>query len=139
MGATHDDTGSTNSVALHLLFLNPDGTGKRLAKIADGTGGGPTSKVNDFFGVSVASLGDFDGDGVIDLAVGASGDDTRGSNRGAVHVLFMDPDGTVSATESVSSDAPAFGVARSEAETVSISTTSRPTSEWKRSSYTECA
>ena len=48
----------------------------------------------DFFGKSVASLGDLDGDGVNELAVGASGDDTGGmssySELGAVHVLFLE-------------------------------------------------
>ena len=39
--------------------------------------------------VRVAALGDLDGDGVIDLAVGAERDDTGGTNRGAVQVLFL--------------------------------------------------
>ena len=40
----------------------------------------------------MASLGDLDGDGVTDLAVGANGDDTGtgpSSDRGAVHVLLL--------------------------------------------------
>ena len=37
----------------------------------------------DVFGVSVASLGDLDGDGVGDLAVGAAQDDDGGRRRGA--------------------------------------------------------
>jgi hypothetical protein len=40
-------------------------------KIASGTNGGPTLANADNFGISVASLGDLDGDGVADLAVGA--------------------------------------------------------------------
>ena len=42
---------------------------------------------DDRFGVSVANLGDIDGDGVIDLAVGAHNDD---GTIGSVHILFMD-------------------------------------------------
>ena len=38
----------------------------------------------------MAALGDLDGDGVGDLAVGALGDDDGGSARGAVWVLFLD-------------------------------------------------
>ena len=53
----------------------------------------------DSFGVSVASLGDLDGDGVGDLAVGAEGDDDGGigffAERGAVWILFLNTDGTV--------------------------------------------
>ncbi len=38
----------------------------------------------------MGSLGDLDGDGVGDLAVGAIANDDGGSNRGAVWVLFLD-------------------------------------------------
>ena len=46
----------------------------------------------------MASLGDLDGDGIGDLVVGAGYDDTGGSNRGAVHVLFLNADGTAAST-----------------------------------------
>jgi len=42
------------------------------------------------FGISVASLGDLDGDGKTDLAVGANADDDGGTDRGAVWILFLD-------------------------------------------------
>ena len=61
----------------------------KTKKIASGTNGGPTLANSDYFGRSVAAIGDLDGDGVTDLAVGANGDDTGGTGRGAVHVLFM--------------------------------------------------
>ncbi len=37
------------------------------------------------------SLGDHDGDNVVDLAVGASEDDDGGANRGSVYILFLAP------------------------------------------------
>jgi len=60
-------------------------------KISD-TQGGFTGILddNDLFGDSAASLGDLDGDGVGDLAVGARYDDDGGTDRGAVWVLFLD-------------------------------------------------
>src|SRR5436190_1861181 len=41
-----------------------------VSKIADNINGGPTLSDGDTFGYAVASLGDLDGDGVIDVAVG---------------------------------------------------------------------
>ena len=57
---------------------------------------------DDQFGTSVASLGDLDGDGVGDLAVGAILDDDGGPKRGAVYVLFLNPDGTVKSQQKIS-------------------------------------
>jgi hypothetical protein len=76
---------------MHVLFMNSNGSVKNFVKIASATNGGPTLANFDFLGGSVASLGDLDGDGVTDLAVGATGDDTGGTSRGAVHVLFLKP------------------------------------------------
>ncbi len=62
----------------------------------------------DFFGDGVAALGDLDGDGVTDLAVGADGDDDGGSNHGAVWVLFLNDDGTVKTHQKISDTAGGF-------------------------------
>ncbi len=40
-------------------------------------------------------IGDIDGDGIADLAVGAYSDDLAGENTGAVYLLLMNADGTV--------------------------------------------
>ena len=42
----------------------------------------------DVLGDDIAGLGDIDGDGCEDVAIGAPSEDPGGSNRGAVHVLF---------------------------------------------------
>ena len=91
VGAYLDDDGGTNRGAVWVLFLNTDGTVKSHQKIS-GTEGGFAGALNDgdAFGVSLASLGDFDGDSVDDLVVGAIFDDDGGTNRGAVWVLFLD-------------------------------------------------
>jgi hypothetical protein len=103
VGATHDDTGGSDRGAVYILFLNANGTVKSSTKIASGTGGGPTLANSDNFGNSVANVGDLDGDGVADLAVGAVNDDTGGTDRGAVHVLFLKTDGTVKSSTKIAS------------------------------------
>jgi Ca2+-binding RTX toxin-like protein len=89
VGAIGDDEGGTNRGAVHVLLLKADGSVKSTVEINSSTSNGPTLTNNDFFGTSLTSLGDLDGDGVNDLAVGASRDDDGGTNRGAVHVLFL--------------------------------------------------
>ena len=44
---------------------------------------------SDFFGYGVASLGDFDGDGVCDIVVGAQCDDDSCADAGAVYIILL--------------------------------------------------
>ena len=71
-----------------------------VIKITDGLGGLPTGILSnsDLFGFSIASLGDLDGDGIFDIAVGAPGDSTSGLNRGAIYLLTLNLNYTVNAT-----------------------------------------
>src|SRR5690606_11754191 len=62
----------------------------------------------DAFGKGVTKLGDLDGDGVDDLAVGAFRDDDGGRDRGAVYVLFMAADGSVQSSAKTSDTAGGF-------------------------------
>jgi len=96
VGANYDDDGGSNRGAVWLLRLKADGTVKQTTKISSTQGGfaGPL-RANDEFGRAVAALGDLDGDGVTELAVGAPTDSTGGSRRGAVWILFLNQDGTV--------------------------------------------
>ncbi len=110
VGARYDDDGYSQCGALWVLFLHQDGTVKSEQKIsatAGGFGGILTDWV--YFGASVASLGDLDGDGVADLAVGADGTDDGGSARGAVWILFLNPDGTVRTEQKISDTTGGFG------------------------------
>lgn len=57
---------------------------------------------HDIFGFSVTSVGDLDGDGVGDMAVGAPRDDDGGSDRGAIWILFLFSNGTVKDHQKIS-------------------------------------
>jgi len=95
VGTQLDDDGGPDRGAVWILHLKTDGTVSSQNKISD-TAGGFTGVLDDGdnFGFSVANLGDLNGDGVTDLAVGAPlDDDTDGTpgdvNRGAVWILFL--------------------------------------------------
>ncbi len=109
VGAWFDDDGGSDRGAIYVLFLNADGTVKAEQKISD-TAGGFVALIDDgdLFGNSVASLGDLDGDGRNELAVGATGDDDGGFNSGAVWVLFLNADGMVRARKKISDTAGGF-------------------------------
>ncbi len=90
-----DDGGaSTNDFgAIILIAMNTDGTVKthRVISQTDIT----NISVGDRFGSSITNIGDIDGDGVTDLAVGASFNDDGGANTGSVWILLMNDDATV--------------------------------------------
>ncbi len=110
VGTGSDDDGGAGRGAVWILFLNGDGSVASHQKISD-TEGGFTGVLDDDdgFGGAVASLGDLDGDGVGDLAVGAFQDDDGGDRRGAVWILFLNPDGTVDHHRKISDTTGGFG------------------------------
>ena len=96
VGADTDSSSGSNRGAVHIVFMNANGTIQSSTRIASDTSGGPTLFDSELFGSGVAAVGDLDGDGIIDLAVGARSSITFGDTaRGRVFILFMNADGTV--------------------------------------------
>ena len=101
VGAIYDDAGGSNRGTIHIMFMNSNGTVSHTIEINDNTANGPDLSNGDSFGSSIANIGDLNGDGISDIAVGAIYDDGRGGNfadRGAIHIMFMNSNGTVSDT-----------------------------------------
>ena len=89
---------SSGSGAVYVAYLNSDGTVDSSVNIASST------TAMDAFGTSLAA-GDFDGDGVPDLAIGAPGES---SGSGAVHVAYLNSDGTVDSSVNIASSTTAM-------------------------------
>jgi hypothetical protein len=103
VGAIDDDDGGTDRGAVWILFLNEDRTVKGHQKISATEGNfSGTLDYFDRFGLDIAPIGDFNHDGVIDIAVGAFNDDDAGNNSGAVWLLFLNSNGTVKSHQKIS-------------------------------------
>ncbi len=78
-------------------YLDPDLGGWRLAitesvMLADGENGlAIGNEPNDRFGVDVKNVGDLDGDGIVDILVGAQ---EENASQGAAYVVFLNTDGS---------------------------------------------
>ena len=91
VGASEDAEKGSKSGAVWLLTLNRngevEGTTRKLVS-DEGIGESDGTVAGDYLGISLANLGDINGDGQPELGVGADGDDDGGSNRGAIWILF---------------------------------------------------
>jgi hypothetical protein len=122
VGAIGDDNDGTNKGAVWVLFMNETGTVKANQRINDIDGGfGGRLDNADRFGRSVAGLGDLDGDGLEDIAVGSAMDDDGGTDRGALYVLFLNGDGTVKTDQKISGEAGGFSGALDDFDAFGVS------------------
>jgi hypothetical protein len=109
VGVPNDDDGGIDRGAVWILFMNSDGTVQSSQKISSEEGDlGRDPDDEDHFGSAVTEIGDLDGDGVTDLAVGVSGDDDGGTDRGAVWILFLNEEGTVDSMQRISQNSASF-------------------------------
>ena len=91
IGARSDDDGATDAGAVYIVFLNSDGTVQSNQKISMLDGGfNETLLENNFFGYGVAGIGDYDNDGIPDIAASAPASTNR-----ALYIIHLNSDGTV--------------------------------------------
>ncbi len=91
VGARSDDDGATDAGAVYILFMNNDGTVQSNQKISMLQGGfTETLSASNFFGYGVAGIGDYDNDGVPDIAVSAPASGNR-----ALYIIHLNTNGTV--------------------------------------------
>ncbi len=91
IGARSDDDGETDAGAVYIVFMNADGTVQSNQKISMLEGGfNETLNESNFFGYGVAGIGDYDGDGIPDIAVSAPS-----SSNIALYIIHLNADGTV--------------------------------------------
>ena len=97
VGAYEDwsDPVNRNCGSVFILRMNEDGTVKAHQRIGEGIGGFTNWGAQELFGSGLTALGDINGDGIPDLAIGSAGDRELGPNSGAVFIIELNSNGTV--------------------------------------------
>ncbi|MEM7410847.1 MAG: hypothetical protein AAF430_11480 [Myxococcota bacterium] len=93
-----------------ILELDALGSTDNALRVGSGLGGfSGALEADDRFGSALAWLGDLEGDGFMELAIGAPGDDDGGTDRGAVWIVSLAADGTVVGERKISDTVGGFG------------------------------
>ncbi|MBC8368551.1 MAG: FG-GAP repeat protein [Planctomycetes bacterium] len=103
VGAPNDDDGGANAGAFYVLYLNPNGTLNSFSKSSNSNGLPVTIDAGDVFATALGAAGDWDGDGIEDLLVSATGDDDGISGAGAIYLMYMNANGSARDYKKVSS------------------------------------
>jgi hypothetical protein len=105
VGAPRDSFLGLSHGAAWIVFLASDGSMRRSTEIRERVNGFP-DEMNEFssLGRSLAPLGDIDGNGLPDFAIGAPNWDGDGEDRGGVWILSLAKDGTIARAKEIGGD-----------------------------------
>lgn len=107
VGSHFDLAGTTGVVkgSAWVLFLDSNHTIANYYRISDGVPNFNSSQTsNNAFGVSVIGIGDEDGDGIEDIAVGACWDDDGYTDAGAFYIIRLLTNGHVKSFKKISNN-----------------------------------
>jgi hypothetical protein len=91
VGARSEDDGGVDAGAVYILFMNSDGTVQSNQKISMLEGAfTKTLNLGNFFGYGVAGIGDYDADGIPDIAVSFPVPPNN-----SLYIIHLNADGTV--------------------------------------------
>ncbi len=91
IGARSDDDGGVDAGAVYILFMNNDGSVLFNQKISMLEGGfNETLNAGNFFGYGVAGIGDYDNDGIPDIAVSSPVPPNN-----SLYIIHLNENGTV--------------------------------------------
>lgn len=97
VGGHKEGTGTAEAGSVYIIFMNANGTVKSVTKWANGQNGIP---INSFgfrsdFGNKITPIGDWDGDGIPDISVGAVQHSDHASSGGAFYIATINQNGSV--------------------------------------------
>ncbi|HYC53676.1 MAG TPA: hypothetical protein VEL28_01885 [Candidatus Binatia bacterium] len=95
VGAPGIDSGGTDAGGLYILRLGMGASVIGATRIDAFSGLPGLLSAGDAVGSSVAGIGDVNGDGMLDVAVGSPLDDEGGTSTGSVRLLFLNTTGAV--------------------------------------------
>jgi hypothetical protein len=90
-----------NRGAVYIVFLDTAGGVKSFVRISSSSFTGSLDDA-DQLGTGVSISADLNGDGVVDLAVGADQDDDGGADAGAVYIFFLQTSGVYKSFKKIS-------------------------------------
>jgi hypothetical protein len=86
-----DSPGLSNDGRIHIIDIDSTGVPQAAFQVMSGTANFTTLLSDDNFGVSLANLGDWNGDGAPELGVGALKDADGQAENGAAYILWLSP------------------------------------------------